>query len=131
MKKQSPPFWVTNISNMNVTLTDLALNIPAYRTVNLMDTRHYQYTMGQLQKSASSGSIFKKRNKIVVRNIGPAISKETKPIDRETVIPSRNRSVFEIKEEKYEELEITDEALANENADLADLDNKPIFSKKT
>jgi hypothetical protein len=130
MKKQSPPFWVTNVSNMNVTLTDLALNIPAYRTVNLMDTRHYQYTLEQLQKSASSGSIFKKRNKIVVRNIGPAISKETKPIDRETVIPSRNRSVFEIKEEKYEELEISDEALANENADFADLDNKPIFSKK-
>jgi hypothetical protein len=131
MKKILPTFWVTNISNMNVTLSDLALNIPAYRTVNLMDTRHYQYNLEQLQKSAESGSLFKKSNRIVVRKAALVIHKNSKPlIDRSTAIPSRERSVLEIKEEKYEELQITDEESAAENADLADMDSKPFFSKK-
>jgi hypothetical protein len=130
MKKESPTFWVTNISNMNVTLSDLALNIPAYRTVNLMDTRHYPYTLEQLQKSATNGSLFKKRNRIVVRKVAPEIHKEEKPINRQTAIPSRERSILEIKEEKYEELQITNEEFAIENADLAEMDTKPVFSKK-
>jgi hypothetical protein len=131
MKKIAPTFWVTNVSNMNVTLSDLALNIPAYRTVNLMDTKHYSYNLEQLHKSADSGSLFKKRNKIVVRKLAPEVHKENrKPIDRETAIPSRERSVLEIKDEKYEELQVGDEEFANENADLADMDNQPVFSKK-
>ena len=130
MKKSPLPFWVTNISNMNVTLTDLAINIPAYRTVNLMDTKHYQYNLDQLQKSATSGSIFKKRNKIIVRKTAPEIHKEEKPINRQSIIPSRERSVLEIKDEKYEELQITNEEFADENSELAEMDSKPIFSKK-
>jgi hypothetical protein len=130
MKKVVPTFWVTNVSNMNVTLADLALNIPAFRTVNLMDTRHYSYTIEQLQKSAASGSLFKKRNKIVIRHLAPEIHKEHKAIDRQATIPSRERSVLEIKEEKYEELQVSNEEFALENADLADMDAKPVFSKK-
>jgi hypothetical protein len=130
MKRLSTPFWVTNISNRNVTLTDLALNIPAYRTVNLMDTRHYQYTIEQLQKSATSGSLFLKRNMIVVRKVAPEIHKEKKSINHQAVIPSRERSVLEIKEEKYEELQVTDEEFASDNYEMADSDSKPAFSKK-
>jgi hypothetical protein len=130
MKKAAIPFWVSNISNMNVTLADLALNIPANRIANLMDTRHYQYTLEQLQKSATSGSLFKKRDKIVVRKLAPELLPKIIPINRESVIPTRERSILEIKEEQYEELQITNEEFAIENADLADMDNKPIFSKK-
>lgn len=130
MKRLPTPFWVTNISNRNVTLTDLALNIPAYRTVNLMDTKHYQYTVEQLQKSATSGSLFLKRNMIVVRKVAPEIHKEKKLINHQTAIPSRERSIIEIKEEKYEELQTTDEQFASENYEMADLDNQPLFSKK-
>ncbi len=130
MKKESPTFWITNICNRNVTLSDLAINIPAYRTVNLMDTKHYQYNLEQLQKSAHSGSLFKKRDKIAVRKVAPEIQKEGKPINRQTAIPSRERSTLEIKEEKYEELQITDDEFANDNAELAEMDSKPVFSKK-
>lgn len=130
MKKPVISFWVTNVSNRNVTLSDLALNIPAHRIVNLMDTRHYQYTIEQLNKSYESGSLFKKRDKIRKRILAPEVHKESKPIDKQTAIPSRERSVLEIKDEKYEELQITEEDFALENADLADMDNKPIFSKK-
>jgi hypothetical protein len=130
MKKIHPTFWVTNISDRNVTLADLALNIPAFRTVNLLDTRHYQYKLEQLQKSAASGSIFKKRDKIAVRRMAPDIQKDGKLIDRQAAIPSRERSVLEIKEEKYEELQVSNEEFAIENADLVEMDSKPVFSKK-
>jgi hypothetical protein len=125
------PFWITNVSNMNVSLADLALTIKAFSTVNLMDIKHYSYTPEQLKKSAESGSLFRKRNKLVVRKIAPPDpKKETAPINRNTVIPSRERSTLEIKEEKYEELQFTDEEFAQENAETADLDAKPLFSKK-
>src|SRR5271154_680577 len=110
MKKVLPTFWITNVSNMNVSLTDLALTIKAFSTVNLMDTRHYSYTLEQLKKSAESGSLFKKRNKLVVRKLAPPDPKKDKaPINKNTAIPSRERSTFIIKEEKYEELQFSDE----------------------
>jgi hypothetical protein len=87
--------------------------------------------MEQLKKSAESGSLFKKRNKLVVRKLAPPDPKKDKaPINRETSIPSRERSTFIIKEEKYEELQFSDEEFAQENAETADLDAKPLFSKK-
>jgi hypothetical protein len=131
MKTDKLSFWVTNLSNMNVSLTDLNLTIKAFSTVNLLDMRHYQYTLEQLQKSATAGSLFKKRNKLVVRKVAPPDPKrEEKKSNLQSVIPSREKSIFEIKEEKYEELQITDEQFAMENADTADMDTKLVFSKK-
>ena len=139
--KPSPyNFWVTNFSNRNVTLSDLAVTLPAFRTINLMDTKHYQYTMEQLQASAKSGSLFIKRDKIFVRQDHPDIPagrhidimmvEKKVPINLQANIPSRERSTLVIKEEKYEELQFSDEDFANESADLADMDSKPVFSKK-
>lgn len=142
MKKVlSPTFWVTNTSKSNVTLADLAINIPAFRTVNLMDSKHYSYTLEQLKKSAESGSIFKKRNKIQVRQDCPEIPagkyidlkniKESILVNHNTNIPSRERSTLIIKEEKYEELQISDEDFASENAETAEMDTlKPVVLTK-
>lgn len=120
-------FWVSNISNMNVTLADLALNIKARSSINLLDSRHYKYTLEQLQNSAEKGSIFKKRDKIFVRKLAPEILKSNLQFNREAAIPSRERSVLEIKQNHYEELSISvsDEEFANEHADMADI-NDPI-----
>jgi hypothetical protein len=126
MKTEAPTFWLTNISNRNVSLTDLNLTVKAYSSVNLLDKRHYQYTPEQLIKSAESGSLFKKRNKLVVRKIAPEILKANVPLSRETFIPSRERSMLVIKEENYEELNVSDEQFAQENADIVELDSKPI-----
>ena len=130
-KKLPAPFWVTNISKMNVTLSDLALTIPAFSTINLMDTRHYQYTLEQLQQSALSGSLFKKRNLIVIRKVAPNLEmKKTIPIDRESALPSKERSILTIKEEKYEELQISDEEFALENIDAEISQNDTSTSTK-
>lgn len=130
MKTEQPTFWVTNISCMNVSLADLNLTIKAYSSVNLMDKRHYQYTPEQLTKSVESGSIWKKRDKIIVRKLAPEIFKANMPFNRETFIPGRERSVLVIKEEHYEELNVSDEEFAKENADTAEMDTKPLVTKK-
>ena len=112
MKTPSKPaFWVTNASPFNVSLRDLNLTIKAFNTVNLLDKRHYSYTLEQLLKSQESGSIKMKSDKIKVRDLAPpTVKKESLPILRDTVIPSRERSLLVIKEEEYDELKIADEA---------------------
>jgi len=52
------------------------------------------------------------------------------PMIEETYIPSRERSIYSIKEEKYEELNMSDEDFAKENTDMAELDSiKPVISQ--
>lgn len=118
MKKKS--FWVTNTCNRNVSLSDLYLTIKAYSSVNLLDSKHYYYTLEQLEKSAVSGSLFKKRKLISIRNVEPDFKKVKKNIVNETYITSRQRSILDIKEDIYEELNVTDEEFAKENSDLTD-----------
>lgn len=118
---QKSAFWITNTSPFNVTLSDLAVNIKARTTINLMDQKHFKYTLEQLQKSATSGSLFKKRDKVVIRFLPPVINKEVMKISKESAIPGRERSIFNFKEEKYEELDISDDQYADENAELADV----------
>jgi hypothetical protein len=142
MKMALITFWLTNISNRNVSLTDLNLTVRARSAVNLMDKKHYQYTIEQLQKSAESGSIFKKRDKLIVRKIAPDVLSANISLDFLTknivlcqnAIPSRERSILNIKEEHYEELNIDEEKVdlenfAKENADLIELDSKPLLKK--
>jgi len=124
-------FWITNISKMNVSLADLNLTIKSFTTVNLLDSKHYSYSADQLIKSATEGSIFKKKDKLVIRQLAPKHEKSKILFDRETMMPSRERSIFNIKEEYYEELDITDEEFAKENADTADIDSqKQIISRR-
>ena len=134
MKTVTPKltFWVTNKSPRNVTLADLALNIKSFSTVNLLDKRHYNYTLEQLLKSKESGSLFLKKELVAVRETPPlGKKKEQMPIAREAFIPTRTRSIFEIQTKEYDELKITgddekkqDEIYALENADLAELDQQ-------
>lgn len=118
MKKIS--FWLTNLSNRNVSLADLNITIKAFSSVNLMDKRHYSYTLEELEKSVKSGSIFKKRKLFSVRKVPPTMLKMDMPVLHEAFIPSRERSVLVIKEECYEELSISDEEFADKNSDIID-----------
>lgn len=129
MKKEAPTFWVTNICGRNVSLSDLDLTIKAFTSVNLLDMRHYDYTIEQLRKSVDSGSIYNKRNIIKERVTVPEVLKANVPFIRETFIPTRERSLYTIKEDNYEELNVSDEQFAIDNADLADEDAKPMIKK--
>lgn len=127
MKKTE--FWVTNISNMNVGLSDLNLTIKAFSSVNLLDPKHHYCTKEQIDKSATSGSLFKKRDKILIRMSSPEIVKQSMTFDQNASLPSKERSTHKIIEEHYEELNLSDEQFADENAELAEIDNKPLISK--
>lgn len=109
-KKKEPEFWVSNISDRNVSLSDLALVIRARTHVNLLDSRHYHFTQEQLQLSADSGSLFKKNNLLKVRKLIPPdpiikkleISNET--IERRTSVYSN----LEIVEPQIDELNVSE-----------------------
>jgi len=120
------------MSPRNVTLADLAMNIRAFSTVDLLDKKHYKYNLEQLLKSKESGSLFKKRDKIVVREVAPPDPEKNRiPIVYGSIIPDRVRSLYKVNEEEYEELKVSnedqkkqDEIYAQENADLAELDSQ-------
>jgi len=121
-------FWITNISNMNISLYDLNLTVKAHTSINLLDCRHYHYTLEQLKLSSESGSIFKKRDKIFIRNVPPTVDNKNIEMVHSVFLPSKERSLYSIKQEKYEELTVSDTEYAEQNADLADLDQKPLKS---
>jgi hypothetical protein len=128
--KDKGTFWVINISDRNVSLADLNVTIPAFASVNLLSKNHY-LTEEQLNKSLTSGSIFAKRDKIKKRVVPPPEKKkEELPIDREAVRFSNTKSVFEIKQEKYEDLGVSEDDFAAQNADTVELDRLPLISKK-
>lgn len=103
-------FWIKNISKMNVSLSDLQVVVPAGRSWNLLDSKHFKYTLDQLENSAKEGSIFKKGDKIKVRNIPPGemvkpgIYVATDPIEIQR--NTKLRSMVKIEEKRYEELEM-------------------------
>ena len=121
----SEQFWVTNVSNMNVSLADLALSIPARKTVNLLDRRHYSFTKEQLEASETSGSLFKKQSKIKKRKVPPVTeTRQMVEVDFNAVVPSRRRSVVQIEHIQYDELELSDDLFAEQTADLTDENKK-------
>lgn len=107
MKRKS--FWVTNFSDRNVSLTDLYISIPANKSVNLLDEKHYHFTEQQLINSATSGSIYKKSHLLAVRKIPPNAEIKEPLMIYSSAIPSRSKSIYEIHHENYEELNISDE----------------------
>ena len=103
---------------MNVSLSDLNLIVPAGASMNLLDTKHFSYNYDQLQKSATSGSLFIKGDKIKLREKSPPVNKQIKLAVSKDFRIGKKRSLVEIKEKRYEELEISDEKFVEEFADV-------------
>ncbi len=111
-------FWVTNISDRNVSLADLSLTIPAWRRVNLLDQKHYHYTLEQLEASATSGSLFKKRDKFKISKVAPEPISSPKIEVSKHVRLTNPRSCVKIIEKNYPELPNSDEKFADEYSDF-------------
>jgi hypothetical protein len=112
-------FWITNISNKNIVLGDLNITIQAGMSINLLK---YNFSLEQLNKSYHSGSLFRKRDKLILGKQPPQKCKHAILINYNAVIPSRERSIEQIKQQVYEELNISDEDFAKENADISSLE---------
>lgn len=105
---------------MNVCLRDLNLTVKARSSINLMDSRHYRYTLEQLQKSAESGSLYRKSDKIKVCNVAPIISHKRIQLSKEP-LDKVNNPLFSratVVEEKFEELLDNDIEIASDIADI-------------
>lgn len=111
-------FWVVNLSDKNVSLRDLAITIPAHSNINLLGKKP-QHTLEQLLASVESGSIFSKRDKIRVRNVPPQIPVPPGIYVMKEVRSGPIRSLVEIKEPKYVELDFSDEQFV---ANISDVD---------
>lgn len=131
-KPRDPEFWITNISTNNISLSDLNITLNSYTSVNLLDKRHQYLTVDEIRDSLEKGALSKyiKMRKIVIRHSAPIIFKNEMRIAEGAIIPDRHMSIFEINHKDYEELDITDEEFAAENADTADLDSQPLYIKK-
>jgi hypothetical protein len=129
-RRKSSSFWITNISNRIISLPDLALHIQPKVSINLLDHKHYHLTTDQITKSAESGSIFSKRNKVIVRKVAPGAKKiNIIPFQENAIFPTKKRSAIEIENIKYEELEVADEEYAEENSEIAEEDHLGKWSK--
>jgi len=125
-------FWITNISNKAISLADLGIHIFPMRSINLLDKNHYRdITEEQLTKSASSGSLFAKSKYVVVRKIAPGTPMKTYiPVQEDAVFPTRQRSAIEVEKITYDELNVSDEEYAEENADIAEESHLGNWNKK-
>jgi hypothetical protein len=131
MKNRKHEFWVSNISRLkDIALGDLRLTIRRGESRNLLDPRHYSYTLEQLQKSAAEGSIKLKSQFIKVRDVPPPpqiahgiyVKKEGRLIK-----PPRNH--IDVVVPKFDELDFdvkaAEEKFAAEEADMEMSDHQP------
>ena len=121
-------FWVINISKQNVCLADLGLTVPVGRSMDLLDKRHFSYTLEQLKKSHESGSLYKKQKKVLVRNKPSEIPVKPGVYISKQPIPSRHRSAVKVEEPKYEELNFSDERFADDFSSFDQMNDS--FNKK-
>lgn len=122
-------FWVTNVTNRNVSLLDLNMTVRAFMTINLLDKRHYNFTSEQVMNSVQNGSIYRKRNMIKVRAVPPQNNRIQSILTQETSVPSRARSAIPTIQPNYEELNLSDDKFAEEASEFVEKDKKPIIQR--
>jgi hypothetical protein len=125
-------YWIQNMSDRLISLGDLGVLLQPYQAVNLLDPKHYSFTEEQIEASQTSGSLFKRSDKVKQRKIPPPkVYKGPGKIglDDTNQYPSKIRSLLQHKEFNYDELQISDDEYAKENADLADEDDIGKFKK--
>ena len=120
-------FWITNISKRDITLHVLGVVVRSRTSINLLDSRHYNITVEQVMTSAEKGSLFNKKKEVIIRKSPPTLDTLTFKIaiDHNSIIPDRTRSIYEIKQEHYDELIVSDEQFADEFAETVEMDKQP------
>lgn len=95
-------FWVFNKSQMNVSLGDLNICIKKGAKVNLLGKGYY-FTLEQLKNSIQTGSLYKKRDRIIPCN-PPKPSDQPKLETSNDPLEFRLKSSITAPEESYLQL---------------------------
>lgn len=129
------PFWITNVSRNVISLGDLGVLIIPKQSIDLADPVRYPHLNAELiQNSLKSGSLFRYSHKISIRQIPPPETQKLKgastiPIEEHPNQAVIKRPIVAIQETKYEELQLSDEEYAKQNADLAEIDDVSKYKK--
>jgi len=124
-KKSKEELWVSNISNTDVSLSDLGITIQKYTTVDLFNFKKYPFLNKQLViQSIQTGSISKRPNKLIIRLLPPEKKKiKNLPVSDKPLTGSLyQKNAVKVDKEVFEELDLPDEVYAEENADFAEFD---------
>lgn len=119
-------FWLTNITRTDIGLSDLNLTIRAYTSINILDPKHYYLTPEQIKRSLEGGSLFKRRDKVVVRKVAPEGEERNLrriPVSTQPIIRPK-RTHVEIVERKFEGLDYDDEGMIDQLDNLINGDGK-------
>lgn len=111
-----PAFFVINVSDRNVCLSDLALTIPAGRCYDLLND-NFSFTIEQLKASLKDGSLHKKRDKIKIGKGRPQVAAPEQRELSEYPIITRSRSAVKVEEPVFDDLIISDDDYASEMAE--------------
>lgn len=124
-------FWITNSSRQAVSLGDLGICVRPQSSVNLLDEKHYSITKEQIYNSITSGSISRASKKIIIRKSPPSEIQDKNQIQlkEDALFQFKKRSGVETKNIVYEELNISDEEYASQNADFSEFDNLDKWNK--
>jgi len=97
-------WWIINISQMNVCLSDLGITIPSGRSWNLLDSRHFSFKIEDLEKSKNEGSLFKKRDKIRIGKMHQQIPPQKDKVELSNQpMQTKKRSAVKINDPNYED----------------------------
>lgn len=114
----SSGFWANNFSKMNVSLSDLNVTIPAKKSVNLLK----YFPLEKLEESKKTGSLFRKKDKIVISYQEPIINSKENIKLYDGVILKPLRSVVKTDETPVEDLLFSDEQFAEDLLKMDDED---------
>lgn len=110
-------FWVSNISDRNVSLRDLGLTIKSRSNVNLLNDKHYNLTLEQLKLSAESGSLKAKSALLKCRINAPEVlilpGPQISTMPR-FIAQNAARTKIIVEERVFEELSVSEEKFADE-----------------
>src|SRR5690242_18579445 len=137
-KPKEKQFWLINTSTKrDVLLADLRIKISKGARINLL-SKHYNFTLEQLKESEKSGSIYKKRHLLVVRENEPQKIAHKMIIEvakTRILTPIRNKEIdntipqfAELDFDKNDVLGMSDEQWALEQAEADEIDHAPALA---
>lgn len=115
-KRKNYHCWVTNLTKTNLVIHDIGYTLRPYSTVDVLDYKHSYLTPEKVQKSIDDGDLRERAEKslIVIRQSAPEKVVEKTIEVCKASFPNKTRSVVEIEEKYYKELDFDDTFVSDE-----------------
>lgn len=113
------------MSNTDINLSDLNIVLRSHTSIDLLKSG--TINLSQIEKSINTGSIFKRKNKIIIGRPAPIIAEPLMLSQLPRKCRSKN-TVINVKE-NIDDFVTEEDPLAADLSDSAELDRKPNFKK--